>query len=90
MMIINELANYVGSRDYARLAKLAKTASIICIIKTGYFHKLAKTKYSGGYEDGDDLWEICSDGVTYVFAVSRENFIRKCKDNKVEFIEPER
>lgn len=93
-MIINELANYVGSRDYARLAELAKTGGIICIVDGPIFYEkrvreVAHTSYEK-FPDESEFWQISCRRTSYVYAESVEEFISRCQKENVEFIEPER
>jgi hypothetical protein len=99
MMIASKLGNYKVSRDYARLAELAKTESIICIV--GFRFCDGKCMRCDGecvlddkhtsyktFPDGSEFWKISCRDTIYVYADSVEEFISRCKKKDVEFIEP--
>ncbi|MGF6609374.1 hypothetical protein OKW45_004296 [Paraburkholderia sp. WSM4175] len=83
---VHQIANYGVSRDYARLAELAKAHSIICIVTHDGFRDVAKTLYSS-FKDGE-MWQISARGTGYVWADNVEDFVRKCEIVALEFIEP--
>lgn len=92
-MIVGKLGNYKGSRDYVRLAELAKTESIICIVDCHFddvecLRNISKTLYAS-FPNGVEYWQISARGVCYVTADSLEKFMRRCEKENVEFIEPE-
>ena len=81
-----QLAPYIGSRDYARLAELAKTQSLICIVDFRERRDVARTHYhSRGQEE---FWAVGARGISYLDAFTREEFIKLCEQGNVEFIEP--
>jgi hypothetical protein len=83
MMIVGKLGNYKVSRDYARLAELAKKESIICVVGEG----VGKTTYEK-YSSGTVIWEIRSQGICFLMSDNIAGFLRMCQLNNVEFIEP--
>jgi hypothetical protein len=83
--LIYEITGYKMSRDYARLAELAKTQSIVCI--DGKMKDVARTIYDR--IDDNEVWAISSRGFSYVYAISFDDFMRNCKEANIEFIEPE-
>jgi len=92
MDVIMELANYGGSKDYKRLAELARTKSIICIVNYRYsedkppLRDVAQTMFQKHRER--DFFQISARGNGYVTAFSEDDFIRMCEIQDVEFIEP--
>lgn len=85
-MTIYEIANYGGSRDYARLAELAKMHSVICMVDNDGCRDAAKTVYKDYRDDG--AWEVGARGICYVWAHNKADFVRKCATVNLEFIEP--
>lgn len=85
-MNIFQLEQYKGSRDYARLAELAMTTSVICLIDYQDCRDVAHTLY----QDGGDLksWQVSARGQSYISAFDTEQFIRRCEALNVEFLEP--
>lgn len=80
------IADYKGSRDYARLAELAKTKSVICIVDWRECRDVAHTLYLNG---GDmETWQVGARGTCYVSAMDLGNFIARCAAVNLEFIEP--
>jgi hypothetical protein len=93
-VIVHEIAPYVTSRNYARLAELSKAHSIICIVNyrdrdpgVGMLRDVASTHYSRS-SDGSEMWQISARGTGYVWADNADDFARKCWTYDVEFIEP--
>jgi len=92
MSTIHEIAAYNGSRDYARLAELAKTASIICIVNYAdreqfVVRDVAHTFYSN-YTSTGNFWQINARGTGYVWADTLDKFVTQCEKYGVEFIDP--
>ncbi|MBC8740434.1 hypothetical protein F6X40_27750 [Paraburkholderia sp. UCT31] len=85
-MNVHEIANYNSSRDYARLAELAKTHSVLCIVDYQGFRDVAKTIYS--LWEIDESWQVGARGIGYVCASSKEDFIKRCESVNLEFIAP--
>ena len=86
-----ELSSYSTSKDYQRLADLARQSSVICIVdyKIGGFETIrdiARTHYS--QSNGREIFQICALGTGYVYAFGVEEFIELCGFSDVEFIEP--
>lgn len=81
-----ELAPYTGSKDYARLAELAKAQSIVCFVEHDGRREVARTSFQE--RRSGDFWSVAGNGVGYVTAFSREDFMLLCEHRKVEFLEP--
>lgn len=81
-----ELAPYTGSRDYGRLADLARTGSIICMVDYDSVRDVARTNYFE--RPGQTMWSVSARGICYVTAFSRDDFIALCAHANLEFIEP--
>jgi hypothetical protein len=96
IVIKNELANYKTSRDYKRLAGLAKKASIICFVSYMYskvpickdYLRIGKSFYIR-HESGNETYKICCNGETMLSAKCLEDFLCQCENSNVEFIDPE-
>jgi hypothetical protein len=95
-VIVHELAPYATSRDYARLAELAKVHSVICIVNYrdprnpdwGMLREVASTHYSRS-PSGKEMWHVSARGTGYVWTDNAADFVRKCETYGVEFIEPQ-
>lgn len=93
MKSISKLADYGGSRDYERLAELAKQSSIICIVDyrtvdqptTGQ-RDIARTLY--GVHQGEECWSVSARGIGYIQAFGLDDFVLQCKAVSLEFVEP--
>ena len=80
--------NYKSSRDYTRLWELAQTERVICWLDYyEYCTDIASTKCTI-YDNGDVTIEISARGTCYILGDTKEDFIRQCKKDNVEFIEP--
>jgi hypothetical protein len=93
-IFVYEIAPYATSRDYARLAELAKVQSVICIVNyrdrdpaIGMLRDVASTNYSRSPR-GHEAWHVSARGTGFVWADSIERFIRSCETYDLEFIEP--
>lgn len=84
-----QLGSYRTSKDYQRLARLAKHCSIICIVD-----------YKAG-PDGDmvirdvaqtlchsETIQISARGICYVYSFGAHDFVKQCERLNVEFIVP--
>lgn len=86
------LASYNGSRDYALLATLARSASIICIVDYHFrdlkesWRDVCCTNYSS--RRGSELWQLSARGISYLTAFDEAEFIRRCESLNVEFFVP--
>lgn len=81
-----ELAPYTGSKDYARLAELAKTQSIVCFVEHDGRREVARTSYMD--RQGRDFWTVGGGGVGYITAFNKDEFLAFCDLRKLEFLEP--
>jgi hypothetical protein len=93
-VIVHEIAPYATSRDYARLAELAKKASVVCIVNyperepfMGTTREVTSTHYSRA-PDGFEVWQISARTRGFVWAKDVETFVAKCRTYDVEFFEP--
>lgn len=84
-MNIDQITAYNGSRDYARLAELAQTTSVICIVEDQGIQDVAHTIFLTGFVD---TWRVASLYKDYVNAYNKEAFIQECEQVKLQFIEP--
>ena len=87
MNAIYQIADYGGSRDYARLADLAKTHSVICVVTNDDCRDVGMTIYAD-YGDTEE-WEVGVRNICYVWAHNKDDFVRKCASVNLEFIEPQ-
>lgn len=85
-MFVGQIAEYLTSRDHLRLAELAKTSSIICLVDHGEVRDVARTLYAG--KGAEDIWQVSARGINYVYATTLEEFVASCVRANVEFIEP--
>jgi len=85
---VHQLDAYDGSKDYERLAELAKKHSIICILDYQEHRDVAKTIYS--FQEGRDetWWKVSARDISYITADNHEGFIASCKRLNLAFIEP--
>lgn len=81
-----ELAPYTGSRDYAQLARLAREASILCIVDFQGQRDVARTNYMR--RRGQEMWSVSARGMGYITAFNEADFISLCKHSNLEFIAP--
>jgi hypothetical protein len=81
------LEGYNGSRDYARLAELAQTRSVICLVDYQGCRDVAHTVYSKF--DELETWTVGARGIGYISTFDREGFIASCQARNLEFIEPQ-
>lgn len=91
--------HYQTSRDYARLAELAKAGPIVCFVasklRSGY-KDVAVTIYeewlnpfSGrAATDRRTYWQLMSAGACYATGTSADAFAEACERAGVEFIPP--
>lgn len=86
-MNVYQVNDYPGSRDYDRLAELAKTKSIICLADYQDCRDVAHTIYQA-FDSGEESWTVSARGCCYVWAHSKADFIARCALANVEFIEP--
>lgn len=93
---IREIDGYQTSNDYALLYELAKTTSIICLVKySDYNDTYTITDIAHTIKFGS-VTEILARGVGYVYANDRddkkakESFIKQCENQKVEFLVPDK
>ncbi|GBG14471.1 reductase [Novimethylophilus kurashikiensis] len=85
-----DLPDYRGSKDYARLAALARRSSVVCIldyrVRDIDTRDVARTQYmSKGYQE---CWSVCSRGTSYITVFSQADFISLCEHYNLEFFEP--
>lgn len=85
-MNVSQIAAYPVSRDYLRLAELAKAQSIICIVSYESYRDVAKTIFSTDGAAG--IWHVSARGTGYVLAADLDEFVRQCERVNLEFIEP--
>lgn len=84
MRMIHRISGYETSRDYERLADEMQRRSVVCIVDSySDCRDIAKTIYSDS-KDGDGTWQISSRGHGYVYADSRDQFVRQCIKLNVE------
>ena len=85
------LANYSTSRDYRRLWELAHDHSIVCMVDYepvihDIYRDIATTRYFP--EWSPSMMLVISRGVNHVLAESIEEFIAKCEDCNLEWLQP--
>lgn len=93
-ILIQDLAPYKTSKDYQWLATELKTHSIMCIVDYKFSHDeeayvfrdVGKTVYFE--KNGQETWQICGRGTSYLTAFSEDDFIKLCEILHVEIIEP--
>jgi hypothetical protein len=85
-MTINKITGYNTSSDYDRLVEIMVKQSVICLVEFGESGQLdiAKTSYCS--ETG--IYQILTRGTCYIYASDVASFLRDCKLQRVEFIEP--
>jgi hypothetical protein len=87
-MKIYQLTGYTTSKDYKLLFELMQKTSVICIIDYDFSdltepsRDIAKT----AYKDGD--YQIGARGISYLWAETKDEFVRYCERQNVEFIPP--
>lgn len=82
-----ELAAYKGSRDYAQLVRLARQASILCIVDFQGQRDVARTNFMRRRRD-EEIWSVSARGMGYITAFNEADFIALCEHNNLEFIAP--
>lgn len=78
--------NYKTSRDYKRLAELAKKQSVICVVE---YNGRPVTALSYYFPDSKRPFMISFPGYSFIDAEDDDRFIDRCEKIGVEFIEPE-
>lgn len=85
-----DLPDYGGSKAYARLAELAKTRSVLCVVDyrmdTFTSRDVARTQYMA--KPGQEYWSVSARGMGYINAFSQAEFVSLCNHLNLEFIEP--
>lgn len=82
-----QLTGYAGSRDYERLADLAREQSVICIVDyERSMRDIGRTMYR--CHGNEEYWEVGARGTGYIIAFERDEFIRACRAFNVEFLDP--
>ena len=89
--MIVPIANYVFSRDYGLLLKMAKHNSLVCFVdmehgKEGTPRDVARTTYSPDWVP--EIVQVGSRGITHVWAESMEDFIVGCEACNLEWLVP--
>ena len=85
-------AGYPFSRDYRRLAALAREVSVVCFVDyhfrgvEGVMRDVARTTYRR--IDGGDFFEVSARGTGYLSASTEEEFVKRCEGLNLEFIDP--
>lgn len=83
------ITGYTVSRDYERLADLARSQSIICIVDyERSMRDIARTMYR--CRGDDEYWEVGARGTGYIVAFERAEFILACRAVNLEFLDPAR
>jgi hypothetical protein len=85
-MVINKITGYKTSSDYDRLAEIMAEQLVICLVEFGESGQLdiGKTLYCS--ETG--VYRILMRGSGDIYASDVASFLRDCKLQRVEFIEP--
>jgi hypothetical protein len=86
-MVVKDSSGYAGSRDYARLAELAKVTSVICIVDFEDMRDVAQTIYTG--DSRFDCWYVSARGHCYASSTDLKSFIARCTKVNLEFLEPD-
>jgi len=85
--IIRDVIGYPMSRDYRRLAELARITSVICVVDNDDMRDLAHTLYYGRGEEG--AWYVSVRGTCYIHASDPGKFIERCVKVNLTFVEPD-
>lgn len=89
---IHQVEGYTTSKDYALLARLARTSSVICIVdylsggRDTVLRDVGHTLFQPG--NPTEVFQISARGISYIYAFNEAEFIASCKTNNVEFLEP--
>ena len=76
---------YKTSKDYNRLVGLMKDQTVICIIDEVRGKWLAETNF----DDEEGLvFAVRRDRVYHIFSDTEKDFIGKCEENHVQFLDP--
>lgn len=85
MNTIHQISGYETSRDYERLADEMQRRSVVCIVDSyGDCRDIAKTIYSESRRGPE--WKISCRGTEYLWADTRQQFVRQCAALNVEAI----
>jgi hypothetical protein len=85
---IYQISGYETGKEYEWLADAMQSQSVICITDYGkYCRDVAHTLWTPS-SDGDGIWQLSGRGITYIYATSREEFIRQCEQYNVEVLMP--
>lgn len=79
------MAHCNTSRDYSRLAELAKHVSVVCIVDHQKCRDVARAIFRMYHDEG--YWNVSARGIGYVTAFDLDDFLRQCRATNLEFIE---
>lgn len=81
------ISGYCSSKDYALLAELSRTQSVICIVDYNPgLRDVARTFYRAHGEE--EHWSVSARGISYIEAFNRKEFLALCVHRNLEFILP--
>ncbi len=81
--MIRDITGYQVSRDYEALADLMQAQSVVCTVRYGNTCRdVAHTVCDGR------AFRISARGIGYVDAIGREDFIKQCTADDVEWLRP--
>jgi hypothetical protein len=86
--MIRDFSGYDLENDHAKLARLARENSVICVVDFdgGQCRDIARTVYSTS--DGGEVFQLSARGTGYVYAFGEDDFIEQCKKLNVGFLAP--
>jgi hypothetical protein len=87
----NTQSGYRVSKDYRRLAELARHSSVVCFVDYRIgdgepIRDIARTQYS--HHHGEEVFMVAARGTGYIHAFGEDEFVKFCSHSNVEFIEP--
>lgn len=87
----NIISAYHSSRDYKRLAELARQSSVVCIVDYCVgggepIRDIARTQYSR--RGDEETFMVAARGTGYITAFGEDEFLKFCANSNLEFLEP--
>jgi hypothetical protein len=80
--VVRHIVGYATSKDYAKLAELMETQSVVCICRYSTCRDVCQSVYDG------KTWMLNARGIGYIYAFDVKDFITQCEQSEVEWIVP--
>jgi len=84
MPTVHKIEGYPLSRDYDRLAELVTKSSIACIVD---FDQDCREIARANYSSSSGTWQVSANGIGYIWASIREDFVQQCERLHLEYFD---